>query len=339
MRCEKSFINDKSEELVDLYQCVKKQDGEFLEKLEWIYRNWTMLGDVVEHNLDQLCEIYEQYCNAVIQERDMKEIKREFENIIEGFTHEHAAEFDGILTPEYNIDIRNFKNELKRNFISKMNRMYKIEQLNSIMLKEEKQSHIECAFKSAYYMHFRYLYNEGRELGINPSFYTAIFYFIREFCYAAMFRYNKNGKFNVPYGGKSYNRKEFQKKIDYLKSEEIKDYMKNTQIYCNDFEDFLNQVNPQENDFIFLDPPYDSEFSTYAKNEFNKEDQIRLRDWLRKTKADFMMIVKETDFMRELYEPYFDITRFNKKYLVSFRNRNDRNTGHLIITNYKINQI
>jgi DNA adenine methylase len=29
-----------------------------------------------------------------------------------------------------------------------------------------------------------------------------------------------------------------------------------------------------------LDPPYDSEFSTYAKNEFNKDDQKRLANYL-----------------------------------------------------------
>ena len=40
-----------------------------------------------------------------------------------------------------------------------------------------------------------------------------------------MFRYNKQGKFNVPYGGISYNRKDFNKKIDYISSDAIKKYM------------------------------------------------------------------------------------------------------------------
>ena len=120
-----------------------------------------------------------------------------------------------------------------------MNRMYKIENQRKNMSEKDTLDNIECAFKSAFYMHFRHLYNEAGKLNINASFYTAIFYFIREFCYASMFRYNKNGKFNVPYGGISYNRKEFIKKINYIGSKEIKEYMEQTKIYCEDFESFL----------------------------------------------------------------------------------------------------
>ena len=41
------------------------------------------------------------------------------------------------------------------------------------------------------------------------------------------------------------------------------------------------------NDFVFLDPPYDSEFSTYAKNEFDRGDQARLADYLIKECKDY----------------------------------------------------
>lgn len=39
---------------------------------------------------------------------------------------------------------------------------------------------------------------------------------------------------------------------------------------------FLKELQPNENDFVFIYPPYDSEFSTYAKNAFTKADQERL---------------------------------------------------------------
>ena len=184
-------------------------------------------------------------------------------------------------------------------------------------------------------MHFRHLYNESEKLNINKYFYTAIFYFIREFCYASMFRYNRSGKFNVPYGGISYNRKEFIKKINYINSKEIKNYMENTEIFCNDFELFLNTIKPKKDDFIFLDPPYDTEFSTYAKNEFDKEDQIRLCEYLKNTEANIMLVIKNTDFIYNLYNvKEFKIKTFDKKYLVSFQNRNDKSVEHLLITNY-----
>jgi DNA adenine methylase len=125
--------------------------------------------------------------------------------------------------------------EIQRNLISKMTRMKKIEQERGKMFSKDILDNIECAFKSEFYMHFRYLYNEHKKLNINNSFYTAIFYFIREYCYASMFRYNKEGKFNVPYGGISYNRKEFSKKISNISSSKIKNYMVNTKIFEEDF--------------------------------------------------------------------------------------------------------
>jgi DNA adenine methylase len=151
-----------------------------------------------------------------------------------------------------------------------------------------------------------------------------------------MFRYNSNGGFNVPYGGIGYNRKNFQKKVNYLKSKELKSLLFSTIIENLDFEDFFKKHNPTNKDFIFLDPPYDSEFSTYTQNEFNKNDQKRLANYLtKKCKAKWMLIIKNTDFIYNLYDfKNLNVKAFNKTYLVSFMNRNDKNVEHLLITNY-----
>ena len=330
-----SIINDKSEELINLYKCIKNHDKEFFNKLRAINKNWRLLENVVGNNESQLLKIYRDYCEELNNSNDSKSIKLKFNDKIYSFVIEHAEEFNGILSAEFNIEIDNFVNEIVRNLISKMNRMYKIEKQKQKMNKKDTLDNIECAFKSAFYMHFRHLYNEAEKLNINMSFYTAIFYFIREFCYASMFRYNKNGKFNVPYGGISYNRKEFIKKIEYIDSKKIKEYMEQTEIYCDDFEVFLKEVKPERGDFIFLDPPYDTEFSTYAKNEFAKKDQVRLCEYLKNTKANIMLIIKNTEFIYNLYNTQeFKIKTFDKKYLISFQNRNDKDVEHLLITNY-----
>ncbi len=335
LNIKNSSINDKSEELISLYKCIKNQDKEFFTNLKAIHKNWVLLEGVVENNADELLQIYTDYCKQLSDNENIKNIKKQFDGKIYEFVITHDEEFNGILSSEFNIEIDNFIKEIVKNLSSKMNRMYKIELKKKKMNEKDTLDNIECAFKSAFYMHFRHLYNEAENLNISVSFYTAIFYFIREFCYASMFRYNKNGKFNVPYGGISYNRKEFIKKINYIDSEKIKEYMANTTIYCNDFEDFLKQVKPKKGDFIFLDPPYDTEFSTYAKNEFSKNDQIRLCEYLKNTEANIMLIIKNTEFIYSLYNTKeFNIRTFDKKYLVSFKNRNDKDAEHLLITNY-----
>ena len=151
-----------------------------------------------------------------------------------------------------------------------------------------------------------------------------------------MFRYSNKGEFNVPYGGIAYNSKYMFKKIDYYKSELLQEHFRKTKIYNVDFEEFLQKSNPTQDDFVFLDPPYDSEFSTYAQNPFMKEDQQRLADYmLNKCKAKWMMIIKNTDFIYNLYNKKgINIRTFDKEYLVSFMNRNNKKVTHLLITNY-----
>ena len=60
----------------------------------------------------------------------------------------------------------------------------------------------------------------------------------------------------------------------------------------------------------------------------------RLCEFLKRPPAKILLIIKNTDFIYELYKDNFNITSFDKKYMVSFMNRNDRKAEHLIITNY-----
>ena len=151
-----------------------------------------------------------------------------------------------------------------------------------------------------------------------------------------MFRYNANGEFNVPYGGIGYNAKTMEKKINYYMSDELVERFKSTTVECLDFSDFLRAHPPAEGDFMFLDPPYDSDFSTYAQNEFGKDDQRRLANYLiNECKCKWLMIIKNTPFIYSLYDGHgLTIKSFDKKYQVSFMNRNDKEVEHLIIKNY-----
>lgn len=336
---ENSIINDKSDELIMLYQLIQQGNTKFLTKINDLYHNWTLLEKVVENNSIELLKLYKEYCSEIEKDysKDPKKLKIKYNDKICEFVIKHSKEFNGILTNNFNIKIDNFIHEIQKNLSSKFGRMWKIENHKGKMKEINILENIECSLKSAFYMHFRYLYNYKEELNISREFSAAIFYFIREYCYASMFRYNSQGKFNVPYGGISYNRKDFSKKIEYIKSNEIRKYMKTTAIYNMDFENFCNSIELNENDFMFIDPPYDTKFSTYAKNDFNKNDQLRLANYLKKTKAKFMLIIKNTDFIYDLYkENGFYIKSFDKKYLVSFQNRNNKKAEHLIITNYKV---
>ena len=188
-------------------------------------------------------------------------------------------------------------------------------------------------------MHERYKMNsmKKKEITLSKEENTANFYFVREYCYGSMFRFNKNGDFNIPYGGMSYNDKNFLDKINNLFSESTYNLLKTAHICNMDFEDFLNKYKFTEKDFIFFDPPYDTEFSSYDTNRFSLDDQKRLAEYIYNIKAKFIFIIKRTDFIWELYNNKngIYIESFEKTYNYNMRGRNERDVEHLIIHNIK----
>lgn len=303
-------INDKSKELIDFYNCIKADDEVFFKEINKLYISFRKIDDLIDKNHSEIIDLF----NDIIS--------------IDTFISNHTKELK--LIGSIKCDI--FHQELQKNLLSKIKRTKKIAKQKGQIDSKDIFENIEASIKSAYYMTIRYIYNTNNKT--NKSKNSAYFYFIREYCYSSMFRYNKKGMFNVPYGGISYNRKNFKNKIEYINSFDLKKQLNKCEIYNLDFEEFFNKINPQKNDFIFLDPPYDTDFSTYSRNEFGQEEQIRLCNYLKETKANIMMIIKNTPFIYNLYKDDFNISSFDKTYLVSFKNRNDREVKHLIITNY-----
>lgn len=329
IQADKYFINDKSEELISLYKNISENRKHFFSAIEEVIHNWDLLTLVTKNNYNFFISTYKSYSRS---EETEERTKQKFF----GFIIENSKEFNGMFSQTFNFNTANFLKELQINVFRKIKRMKQLEETKGQLPDVDIADNIETALKSAFYMHFRHIYNHVDKYKISTPVRSAIFLFIRNFAYSGMFRYNASGHFNVPYGGIGYNRKNFQKKVDYLKSNELKSLLDNTTKENLDFEVFLKKYNPTGNDFIFLDPPYDSEFSTYAQNIFEKKDQERLANYLiTDCKAKWMLVIKNTDLMQTLYfDKGLNVKAFDKTYLVSFMNRNNKNAEHLLITNY-----
>ena len=262
-------------------------------------------------------------------------------------TKHHCQNYKSIISKNSTVlDNENYKKFLKKIVLDKYKRIKNLEIKHGKLEKDEDViNNIETGFYAALYTFLRELFNDYIEHDITEAQHAALYFYIREYCYSSMFRYNKYGKFNVPYGGMSYNHKFMTKKIEYLKDEKVVSFLKNTKIENMDFYDFLEKYQLQSDDFLFLDPPYDSEFSTYANNTFELDDQTRLANYLiKECPANFMLVIKNTDYIQKLYPEgivtssgrKLNISVFDKNYLVSFRNRNDKKAEHLLITNYEL---
>jgi len=155
------------------------------------------------------------------------------------------------------------------------------------------------------------------------------FYYQRKTCFRGMLRYNKNGKFNIPFGK--------YKTINYneLLNKDYEILLSRTEILNKGFEDIFANYN-DANNFMFLDPPYDSEFTDYGYCQFGKEEQKKLAELFKNTKIKCLMVIGKTKFIEELYEGYI-VSEYDKKYkfkLYANRIGDEINTKHLIIKNY-----
>jgi len=329
IQSQHKLINDKSQELFNLYLMIAQNNKDFFHSLDILLAGWQRISDIVDNRARDLISMYKAYSQ---DECSIEETRDQLFQLVQY----HTQEFKSIFEILFNRDVDNFMRELQRNLLSKVRRMKELEHKKWTLPDLDILANIESALKSAFYMHLRHLYNKTRPYEIPLGLATAIFFFVRENAYASMFRYNSQGEFNVPYGGISYNRKDLARKITYMQSPELRQHLSSTIIENMDFEAFLLKYPPQPNDFIFLDPPYDSEFSTYAQNQFDMKDQERLASYLlTQCQAKFMLVIKNTPAILNLYDqPSLNIRTFDKKYLVSFQDRNDRNAEHLIITNY-----
>jgi len=326
-----AVINDISESLMQYYKLIKAQDKQLHELLMCYNDSFNNIVSVCSKESLELVHIFFKLKEGLISKEELGQALHELiismsDKINSGFTekllldkHEFDKHLNQMVKDKF---IRTVKNYEKKPFST-----------------EDLCENLITGFTSGYYMYFRKVFNDislGRITDQSIQYRAANFYFIREYCYGSMFRYNVKGEFNIPYGGMSYNRKDMKAKIDSMFNREVAELFSNTDIHCCDFEEFLGKVPLSEKDFMFLDPPYDTDFSDYEGTDFTKLDQERLAYSLKNTPARFILVIKNTDFISSLYEKDFNILSFDKQYTYNVRSRNNRDAEHLIITNLPV---
>ena len=105
--------------------------------------------------------------------------------------------------------------------------------------------------------------------------------YLNRACFNGIYRVNKNGKFNVPFGTRD------EILFDKTQLKKSSDALQGAQILGQDFEITINMA--QKNDFLFCDPPYavvdeDNRFVGYNADIFSWQDQVRLSDALTRAK-------------------------------------------------------
>ncbi len=315
-----AWANDACPDLVGLYASAAARDATVIEAIAGVASAWEGLSTV-----PGLCE---DLADAFLAESRPGAVAA---------LDSHRASLH-ILTDRAGPSItRIFELRVERELLAKLDRMRGVERrVGRALSHADLLENIEGALRSSFYMSIRSRYNGARLAAVIDAFRLADFLFLREFTYAAMFRFNARGEFNVPYGGVTYNRKTLSGKAELLFGAAARPRLENTELRCQDFEPFLADARPTAEDFVFVDPPYDSEFSDYDDRPFTTADQRRLRDLLLLVPAKVMLVIKDTPAIRSLYSSAaWHVLEADKTYSWTIKSRNNRAATHLTITNYE----
>jgi DNA adenine methylase len=185
-----------------------------------------------------------------------------------------------------------------------------------------------------------------RELDRTPEKYKKIskikkasrFIYLNKTGFNGLYRVNKSGQFNVPFG--RYKNPNYADKENILACSNL---LQHTTILNGDFEIIKEYI--QKGDFVYLDPPYvplngTSSFTEYTDKGFDEDTQFRLKelcDYINSIGAYFMLSNSYTDYIKNLYKDYNLIT------VQANRALNCKATGRgkineYIVINYKINK-
>jgi len=152
-----------------------------------------------------------------------------------------------------------------------------------------------------------------------------------------MIRFNKSGQYNLPVGNVDFNNnviKALNNYFEKVKKQKIK-------WYNLDYIDFLANVQPKKEDFLYFDPPYLITFSEYNKlwNEQNEKQFVCLLDELNKHKIRFacsnvLFYKGKNNSIFDNWAKKYNIIPMKSNY-ISYHDNSIKNFKEVLVTNYE----
>jgi DNA adenine methylase len=144
----------------------------------------------------------------------------------------------------------------------------------------------ECFYRQR--NRFNELINDGKSKSAEAA---QLFYYLNRTCFNGLCRFNQSGEFNVPFGRHT--------SITYAT-----DFLVVRQVLTNwTFTNIdIESIPLESDDFIYADPPYDVEFTTYSAGGFGWDDQVRTAEWLAAHPGPVVLSNQATTRIVGLYE-------------------------------------
>lgn len=163
------------------------------------------------------------------------------------------------------------------------------------------------------------------------------FYVLLIYGFNRMIRFNRTGQYNLPVGNVDWNKNVMKALQDYfLLSGSLK-----THWYQQDYETFIQQIQPQKNDFVYLDPPYLITFSEYNKLWQASDEQrlLNLLDDLHQQNIRFAIsnVTHYKGRENTLFEQWAKryCTHTIKSNYISYHDNSNKQFNEVLVCNYE----
>lgn len=165
---------------------------------------------------------------------------------------------------------------------------------------------------------------------------ASLFLYLNKTAYNGLYRENKKGEFNVPFG--RYKNPTIVDEERLLRASSV---LRNLEIYNTDFSYILNTA--EKGDVVYFDPPYHpisktASFTQYFKEDFSYKDQQRLRDVCIKLHEQGVYFILSNSYawpVRKLYEniPEFEIIIVQAKRAINSKADRRGPINEILVTN------
>lgn len=163
-----------------------------------------------------------------------------------------------------------------------------------------------------------------------------LLYMLLIYGFNRMLRFNSKGDFNLPVGNVDFNKNvvnALDEYFDYVSEKDIR-------LFNMDFQEFLEKVNPQPQDLVYLDPPYLITFSEYNKL-WNEDSEMRLINFLDELNSrNVRFAVSNVLWHRKRYNGTFNewAQKYNvvkiKSNYISYHDNTEKDSYEVLVKNY-----
>lgn len=321
----KAYLNCQSPQIYNVWTMIAKQDETFLKFMQEI--SVLLQQSKVQSELDDDISLLSKYINK--EDSNIHNLSQSLDEISENIIQNGATNIDVL-----KVNPDNIARDVGYNILDFLG---KVQKKKSRLNEQQVKLLVTTAIKKAIYGELKQLYNHAFAKRVGTFEFSALFYYLQMTSYPFKYRYNNQGNYTCPYGGKNYNQVDLKEQLDFIGSQEFVTEFSDTNFSLSDYVQFLSYRVPKfsTDDFMFLMPPAATNATCYNQQVFNSTDEKRLRGILGQCNTKYILLIRNTPTTKNLFlNSNLNVEDLFITYQFEPANISKRKVKYLLIKNY-----